>query len=357
MSWIGNSPRPPAELAQLAAGIEGQGGYAAPSGTGASPPWANPGDAILGFAGGGAQPAAYDGSGLESGGLGGAMSGFFGLIGSLFAQIQQYLGQALGVASSSPAATPTSNLGGAPSPNPAGGPPSHAGQTFYGSADASSVGDPHEAFSGTTGAGDAVNGTWDSMSSHRDLLDSDSFNGGYRVSTQATQPNSNGVTLNQSATVTTASGNTTVTLDANGQYAVTAYGRNVSLQQGQSADLGGGESVTLNPDNSLTVNDSNGQGGSITTTLAANGSGGVDVKTHASEVELGGYLTGRGDGAAAGPGRRFPHRRVHSAALASQFAAPPRQEGPSDPEFAASGSWAGGDPLRAEQNVDPLLAG
>jgi hypothetical protein len=251
MSWIGNTPRPPAELAQLGLGAEMQGGgYAAPTGSGIAPPWANSGDAILGF---GAMPAqASNAFSSSSPGLGGSMTGFFGLIGNMFAQIQQYLAQALG---SGVASAPASGYG------PVGSQPPNAAQTFYGSADASSVGDPHEAFNGTNGSGNTVGGKWDSMRSHRDLLSSDSFNGGYRVSTQATQPNASGTTLNQSGTVTTASGNTTVSLNANGQYAVTSYGQNITLQQGQSTDLGNGENVTLNADNSLTVNDGNAQGG------------------------------------------------------------------------------------------------
>jgi hypothetical protein len=354
MSWIGNSSRPPVELAQLASGIETQGGYAPQSGASAAPSWPNAGDAILGIPGAGPQSAL----GIAEGGsaaLGGTMNGFFGLVGNLFAQIQQYLGQAFsGVQTQGTAQQ--SNWG--PQQQSYWGPQQASqGQAFYGSADASSVGDPHEAFSATTGAGNTVNGKWDSMSSHRDLLDSNSFNGGYRVSTQATQPNSQGVTLNQRGTVTTASGNTTVTLNANGQYSVASYGQSISLQQGQSVSLGNGESVTLNADNSLTVSDTNTQGGSITTTLATNGSGGVDVKTHANEVDLGGYLVNRSDGAAPGAGNRVPPTGYQPIPLAQQFATFPQQSNQFAPGTGAFGSWAGGDPLLAEQNVDPLIAG
>jgi hypothetical protein len=341
MSWIGNTPRPPAEPAQLGMGAEMQGGYAAPSGTGIAPAWANGGDAIMGAA----QTQVLNALGSSSAGFGGNMSGFFGLVSSLFSQIQQYLSQALGSGSSSAAASQGYN--------PATSQASNPGQTYYASADASSVGDPHEGFNGTTGSGNTVGGKWDSMQSHQDLLSSDSFNGGYRVSTQATQPNSNGTTLNQSGTVTTAGGNTTVSLNANGQYAVTSYGRNVSLQQGQAVDLGNGENVTLNSDNSLTVNDSNGQGGNITTTLATNGSGGVDVKSNAGQVDLGGYLANRSDGVAAWPG---PLGSPYGG-FQPQFATLPQQAGQFTPAAGSYGTWSGGDALSAEQSVDPLLAG
>ena len=340
MSWIANSTRPGAELAQLGLGVEAQGGFPAPSGSSVLPPWAQMGDTIFGSTGGGAQQPF--GALGDAGGLGGAMSGFFGLVSNLFSQIQQYLTQSLGSGGSSGASAAQ---------------PSQAGQTFYNSASASSVGDPHEAFNGTTGAGNTVNGKWDSMRSHRDLLDSDSFNGGYRVSTQTTQPNSSGVTLNQSGTVTTASGSTTVTLNANGRYAVTSYGQNIGLQQGQSVSLGNGESVTLNADNSLTVNDSNAQGGSITTTLAQNGSGGVDVTSNANAVDLGGYLANRSDGQSGA----WPSRQAVAAAsqpgFAPHFATLPQQQANQFASGAGSyGSW-GDDALLAEQNVDPLLAG
>ncbi len=347
MSWIGNSTRPPAELAQLGLGAEMQNGNAAPSASGAVPAWANAGDSILGLPGVAMSPAS-GGFGSSAGSLGGAMSGFFGLVGNLFSQIQSYLAQAMGNGSSVSASQGYGSTA---------APAANQGQTFYGSADANSVGDPHESFDGTTGAGNAVNGKWDSMRSHPDLLDSNSFAGGYRVSTQATQANSNGVTLNQSGSVTTASGNTTVSLNAAGQYTVTSYGNNVSLQQGQTVDLGNGENVTLNADNSLTVNDGNGQGGSITTTLSTNGSGGVDVKTHANQVDLGGYLANRSDGAAAWPAAGSPPAALQTGGFAPPFTALPQQTSQLAPGAGSFGSWSSGDGLLAEQNVDPLLAG
>jgi hypothetical protein len=134
------------------------------------------------------------------------------------------------------------------------------------------------------------------MRAHSDLLDSDSFSGGYRVATQVTKPNGKGVTLNANATIATANGATSVSMKAGGSYAVESNGTNVTLQQGHSTSLGNGESVLLNADGSLTVSDSNGSGGTLVTTLAANHDGGVDVETSAHDVDLGGYLVNRSEG-------------------------------------------------------------
>ncbi len=168
-------------------------------------------------------------------------------------------------------------------------------ENAYTSATASSTGDPHEAFNGTTSTGVNQSGKWDSMKSHSDLLDSDSFRGGYQVSTTTTTPNSSGVTLNASATVTTHNGNDAVTLNNDGSYSVTENGQNVALTQGQATQIGRNETVTLNADNSLTIVDTNHQGGSLTTTLSKNGNGGVDVNASGSNVDLGGYLVNKTD--------------------------------------------------------------
>jgi hypothetical protein len=53
--------------------------------------------------------------------------------------------------------------------------------------------------------------------------------------------------------------------------------------------LAGGETVGENQDGSLTVRATNAAGGSIATTLRANGSG-VDVTTHAHELSVGGDI-------------------------------------------------------------------
>jgi hypothetical protein len=198
-------------------------------------------------------------------------------ISSLFAQ----LGSALGDANFGPAPAAAAST-----------------ETPFANATASSTGDPHLAFDGTTKAGQDDAGHWDSMHGHADLLDSDSFSGGYRISTQVTEPNAKGVTLNANVAIATANGATSVSMQGGGSYAVQTDGASVTLQQGRSTSLGNGESVLLNADGSLTVTDADGSGGSLVTTLKSNHDGGVDVDTSAHDVDLGGYLVGRSDGAA-----------------------------------------------------------
>jgi hypothetical protein len=189
--------------------------------------------------------------------------------------------------------------GGTPTPTP-------AQQTYFSNASASSVGDPHDAFDGTTGQGTSLNAKWNSMQGHQNLLDSDSFAGGYRVSTTTTPPAANGVTYNATATVATNCGATDVTMNANGSYAVTENGQNVTLTEGRATSLGANESVTLNADGSLAIAETNAQGGSVTTTLKSNGAG-VDVNASASNVDLGGYLVRQTDqGATPVAGTPFP---------------------------------------------------
>lgn len=160
------------------------------------------------------------------------------------------------------------------------------GGTAFGSATISSTGDPHLAINGTLGDGSNVSLKYDDMQSDPDFVRSDSFAGGYGVSTQATAPDANGVTYNQCATVTTNFGQNQVSFDKNGNATILQNGNAVAIGSGQTVDLGGGESVTDNG-NSLVVNDTNGHGGSMTTTMSQNGSG-VDVSVNAQNVDLGG---------------------------------------------------------------------
>jgi len=162
-------------------------------------------------------------------------------------------------------------------------------QAYFQSATASSTGDPHLAFNGTGIAGNSNQTHFDSMADHANLLDSDSFNGGYQLSTKTTQPAPNGITYNQQATISTNYGQTQVTLDKTGSACVTQNGQQYTLANGTSYDLGNGETVTRNNDGSVVVNDTNAAGASITTTLSQNGSG-VDVNTQAHNVDLGGDL-------------------------------------------------------------------
>lgn len=162
-------------------------------------------------------------------------------------------------------------------------------QTYFQNADASSTGDPHLAFSGTGLSGSTQQTHFDSMTGHADLLDSASFQGGYRISTKTTQPGANGVTYNERATISTNHGRTRVSLDKNGAAYLFKNGRRVTMAANRTYDLGNGEVVRRNADGSLEVRDRNAEGGSIVTTLSLNGQG-VDVRTHAQDVELGGDL-------------------------------------------------------------------
>jgi hypothetical protein len=164
-------------------------------------------------------------------------------------------------------------------------------QPFFSSAQGSSTGDPHLAFDGTTGAG-SQQSRFDSMDDHPDLLDSNSFRGGFQIGTSVTPAGANGVTWNRRAAVTTNFGGTQVSLDNQGRALVTRNGKSASLAAGQTMQLGRGESVTRNGDGSLVISDDNGSGGTITTTLRDSGPG-VDVSVDARAVALGGDLTRR----------------------------------------------------------------
>lgn len=163
------------------------------------------------------------------------------------------------------------------------------GEQYFQTASGSSLGDPHLAFSGTTSSGANRQSRFDSMSGHSDLLDSDSFAGGYQIATSVTQPGANGVTYNQQAVVSTNFGNTQISLDRSGNATISQDGQTMSIAAGQSVLLGGGETVTRNSNGSLVIADENGAGGCITTTLSENGHG-VDVRAQANNVELGGDI-------------------------------------------------------------------
>lgn len=164
-------------------------------------------------------------------------------------------------------------------------------QPFFDSAQASSTGDPHLAFDGT-GAGGTQRVRFDSMDGHSDLLDSNSFRGGFRIGTQVTQPDAKGVTSNRRADVVTDFGSTRVSLDNSGQARIVRNGKTLDLAPGQSLRLGPNERVARNGDGSLLISEDNGSGGSITTTLRTAGAG-VDVSVDAHSVGLGGDLVRR----------------------------------------------------------------
>lgn len=233
-----------------------------------------------GFPGSGLPSGSGSGDGFGGGafgGFGGIVSALMSEIASLFAQLSQVMGLA-------------SNSGGGPS---SGG---VAGQQAFKSAEASSTGDPHETFGGTRTDGQAVSGKWDSMTAHANLLSSDSFDGGYRLSNAVTKPSANGVTMNERVNVATDGGQTNVAMNADGSTDATSFGRKIDLVAGQAVRLNENESVTLNADKSVTIHETNTTGGSIATTLRSNGGGGVDVSNDAREVDLGGYLVSKHDG-------------------------------------------------------------
>lgn len=159
-------------------------------------------------------------------------------------------------------------------------------QPSFSSATISSTGDPHIAVDGTLADGSNVSLRYDDMQSDPDLVRSNSFAGGYDVSTQTTAPDANGVTYNQSATVTTDFGQNQVSFDNAGDATVLENGSSVAIGAGQTLDLGNGETVTDNG-GSLVVNDTTAAGGTIATTMADDGNG-VDVTVAANGVDLGG---------------------------------------------------------------------
>jgi len=240
---------------------------------------------------------------LDPLGVGSAVAGGLSPILQSLGGLLQQLSRALGGSGNSNGYGGSARYGG----NCAGAPCANAPQQYFGNASASSTGDPHLAFSGN-----GTNAHWDSMNGHADLLDSNSFNGGFQLSTQTTTPNANGVTYNGSASVATHNGNTRVTLDNAGNATIDRNGQAFALQNGQSYDLGGGERVSRGADGSVDITERNAHGGSIDTTLRDNGQG-VDVDVQARNVGLGGDLVNGGNGNAGGyqaPPELMPLPRV-----------------------------------------------
>jgi hypothetical protein len=226
------------------------------------PPWLNEGSAAAPY---GELP--YSGAGLQ---------GLFGPLMGMLTQLMQMLQSLMGYSGvTSPYGGGTSPYGGGN-----GGCAPHGAERFFQNATGSSEGDPHLSFNGSR---------WNSMSSQPDLLNSDSFAGGYQISTQVTQPNGRGVTWNHSATVSLNNGATKVSLNNDGDATIASYGQSVNVVPGQTIDLGDGESVTCNRDGSLRITAENAEGGRLTTTLTAKGPG-VDVDVTAHDVDLAGAL-------------------------------------------------------------------
>ena len=200
-------------------------------------------------------------------GIGGDESGLAGTISGLIAQLGALLRQLTGNACYG---------------NSCG----HGNEQYFQNANGGSDGDPHLSFNGNT---------WDSMVSQPDLLHSDSIPGGFRISTQVTAPNANGVTYNQQATITTEHGNASISLANDGTATIAENGTQIPIADGQTLQLGD-TTVTRNQDGSLQVVARNRSGGSIATTMRVNGNG-VDVNCNAHDVDLGGDLVNGKNGA------------------------------------------------------------
>ncbi len=212
------------------------------------PPWLNEGN-------GDATPA-YGGYASA-----GSLQGLFGPLMGVLQQLMQMLQSLMGYGCN-------------------GGCPPNANERYFQNATGSSNGDPHLSFNGAR---------WNNMGSQPNLLDSNSFPGGFRISTQVTPPSGKGVTWNQSATVSLNDGQTRISMNDNGDAAITNYGQSVSIAPGQTLQLENGESVTYEENGSLRVTAQNGFGGRIESTLTARGKG-VDVDVTAHDVDLGGAL-------------------------------------------------------------------
>jgi len=199
-------------------------------------------------------------------------------------------GSGYGSAASSPYSSPYGSPYGSTNPFggtcPSGGCPQYGNEQYFQNANGASQGDPHLSFNGNS---------WNSMSSQPNLLNSDSFQGGFQISTQATPPAANGNTYNQSATIALNGGATTVSMNNAGQASIAEYGQTIPIGAGQTVQLGNGQSATCNQNGSLTVNAQNGTGGAITTTLTAKGPG-VNVDVSAQNVDLGGTLVAGAQG-------------------------------------------------------------
>ncbi len=224
-------------------------------------------------------PELNDGADYGGGyGSSGSLQGVFGSLMGVLEQLMQMLQLLMGYGCSAPYGS-----GGCNAPYGPGGNapcPPYGNERFFQNASGSSEGDPHLSFNGAK---------WNNMSSQPDLLNSDSFAGGFRISTQVTPPNAKGVTWNQSATVSLNNGATKITMNNNGDASITNDGQSVSIQRGQTLALGNGESVTYEQNGSLRVSAENGSGGRIETTLTAEGKG-VNVDVTAHDVDLGGTL-------------------------------------------------------------------
>jgi hypothetical protein len=230
-----------------------------------------------------------------NGASGGTLANLGNVLGALVSALQQLLGglgAMQGTGNGVGNGYGTGNGGGTGTGYGFGGAPwTGPGSERFANLTISSTGDPHIAESGTTwgpSGQQTIDEHYDSMVAQPDLVSAD-VAGGYRVSTTVTQPNANGVTYNQSATVDADHGRDRVSMQSDGSFTVSQDGQSLALARGQTLTLAGGETVHENQNGSLLVNATNGRGGNIATTLSASG-GGVNVSTSAQNLQLGGAV-------------------------------------------------------------------
>ncbi len=250
------------------------------------PPMAGSDGEVTGSSGGGAPvsgdniarfvpPWFNDGASLASGGDGygssGSLQGLFGPLMGVLQQLMQMLQSLTGYGCNGA----YGGYGG----SGASCPPDR-NERYFQNASGGSDGDPHLSFNGAR---------WDSMASQPDLLNSNSFAGGFRIATQATPPNAKGVTWNQRATIALDGGATNISLNDRGEPSIASCGRQIPISRGQTVQVGDGESVTYEQNGSLRVCAQNNGGGRIDTVLTPHGNG-VDVDVTAHDVDLGGAL-------------------------------------------------------------------
>jgi len=206
-----------------------------------------------------------------------ASDGMGGILAQLAAQVQQSISQLsntlFGTASSK-----NSNA---------------SGSATFQSVALASVGDPHLSVNGTEQNADGstvnVSSHFDSMTAQQDLFSTHDFGDGFRVSTTVTQPASNGVTQNATATASMDGGRENVTMTDTGAISVTDHGQAIALTPGQTVTLTGGQQVSESANGAVSIAES-AFGENLTTTFTQNGSGGVDVTATGQNVTLSGAL-------------------------------------------------------------------
>jgi len=253
--------------------------------TGTSGPFppGSPGYFGYGTAGTDAVRPAWFGGATPSGGTSNpaTSSGLGGILAQLASQVQLSIAMLSQVLAGTPAAASAST------PN---------GSATFQNVSLASAGDPHLSATGTElnadGSTTNVSSHFNSMTSHADLFSTRDFGDGFRVSTAVTQPASNGVTENASATATMDGGRETVSMNNSGAISIGDHGQAVALAAGQSVTLSGGQQVSESANGAVSIAES-AFGENLTTTFTQNG-GGVDVTATGQNVTLSGALISGG---------------------------------------------------------------